>query len=848
MNFVQTTKKMYSKIKDFLKDEKLKQSNQLPENSYFLDSDILCLKRDIGDSRKPYQHNGYTLWAHSSGHLSINESTFYTLLPGLYGREPNIGFFIGTKNKDGSFTPFSILNTAKQPLEKDIVRYTLFAKSAVYYFIDTKKFIASLRIFVNELKEVCFSIALIPKTKEVIEFYFLPYINLLLKHDNGESIETNWFKSCEVLNDGFFFESVESLTRTTHIFSTALLKRNIDFNTYYTIESTSSKTVFNGGSHLPLNCSTSLFTGKLPKKIHKTKFTDTGAAIDIIRFVTNKDNPFRVDYKITVFKHRIDQSQKMSTTILDNEFDKWIIKNDLSLQKKYASDYYPKIKFGQSSDPKIKEQVLEGFVKNVIDQVEFAALSKNSGVFLLGVRDVFQHLEAALIWNPKECRMKILEALDFIDITGRPPRQYSLPPREGVIPRLDLNPYIDQGNWIINTIYQYLSYTEDYKFLDEICGYYDFSDGKVKFSSQKGTVLDHALRIMDYFIANIDPLTKCIRILFGDWNDAVDGLGVSLDKNIPYGTGVSVMVSLHFYQNINEMKEILKYVGGYDEVIQKYDKVSNDLKDGILKYAIDKNSQNERKILHGWGDKYSYKVGSFKDSDGANRDSLAVNAFFVLSSAIQWDLSMKDTILKAYKRLDSKYGLKTFEPFFPEDMKGVGRIINLPPGTAENGATYNHAAFFGTWSLFALNEANLGFEQLFKIIPITHQKLTTSTFIMPNSYSYNEEFNMDGESMNDWYTGSANALTKILIRYVIGVRPSINTVVFSKPNYLPFKEISCNLKVGNTTIIVKHTQTQSPNPSLYLNGVKTNFKLINNSFSVPKEFIRNEKHLQVEIL
>ncbi len=36
----------------------------------------------------------------------------------------------------------------------------------------------------------------------------------------------------------------------------------------------------------------------------------------------------------------------------------------------------------------------------------------------LGVRDVMQQIDAALMWNAKACRKKIIEVLSFIDSTG----------------------------------------------------------------------------------------------------------------------------------------------------------------------------------------------------------------------------------------------------------------------------------------------------------------------------------------------------------------------------------------------------------------------------------------------
>lgn len=41
----------------------------------------------------PYSADGLTLWAHSSGYMSVNESAFYAVLPADEGREPYLNFY-----------------------------------------------------------------------------------------------------------------------------------------------------------------------------------------------------------------------------------------------------------------------------------------------------------------------------------------------------------------------------------------------------------------------------------------------------------------------------------------------------------------------------------------------------------------------------------------------------------------------------------------------------------------------------------------------------------------------------------------------------------------------------------
>ncbi len=153
---------------------------------------------------------------------------------------------------------------------------------------------------------------------------------------------------------------------------------------------------------------------------------------------------------------------------------------------------------------------------------------------------------------------------------------------------------------------------------------------------------------------------------------------------------------------------------------------------------------------------------------------------FLNSKWVEQD--MKSLILSAYDRLGSKYGMKTFEPYFEKGTEGVGRIPDIPKGTAENGATYIHANMFAVMSLFMIGESERAYEELGKILPFTHETISLSPFVVPNSYGYNEELGIDGESMNDWQTGSSNVLLKLLIRFVFGFEPDYEGFTYNQTN------------------------------------------------------------------
>lgn len=789
-------------------------SRRLPEDCYYLDDGvILCYPRSTGDSRYPYSCDGFTLWAYSSGYFSLNESTYYYILPSEEGKQPYAAFFGGVKNENGTFTPVSVTGAAKQPTEA-VDRFTVYTPTAAYYIAQTENTVFFVRAFVSDDKKAVFTIGAVNVGEDEGTPYLSAYLNCLCMHATAECCETKWFKQCRATPFGFEFESVENVSRTVRRVNRGVIERQVSAKVD-TESHTCSRSGYTGGMTTALNCSKPLFTGEFTKHDDVCRFGDTAVAGDIYRVTLAKGEVATVDYILSSDGVCYENGENAGKTDLfppvvrscENYAEVALKALEERIKSAECSPTAMTVSFGDfDDDSPLGGNVFSKFVKSVMRQVEFAALAKNSGVSLLGVRDVFQQLEAALMWTPDACRKKIIEALGFIDPCGRPPRQYSLPANGG-LPAMDTRAFIDQGVWIISALYTYLAYTGDSSVLDEVCGYYRIvGTNRVEAVEERNTVAEHIARIADYLISNIDERTGCLRALYGDWNDALDGLGVSEDGKSEFGSGVSVMTTLQLYKNLEELVEICDAYGVKAFERERYVKARQQLENGIFAHAIAK-SGNERKIVHGWGDNGKYFVGSYADADGKSRDGLTAAAYFVISGAYLKDKSLKKDILDGFARLDGKYGLKTFEPYFEKDAKGVGRIVDLPKGTAENAATYVHATMFGVWALFLLGEGKAAWKQLYKVLPLTHKLITTTPFVMSNSYSYNEELGLDGESMSDWFTGSANALIKALVRYVFGVRPDLKGVTVCPAEYAPFNHAEISLSVKGKRISVKYRKS-----------------------------------------
>lgn len=867
MHPFQDSVKAFSRQYKVLKNNpEMAKEKAIAGTTYFIkDHNILTLPQDEGESRYPYGKNGFNFWAYASGYMHCNEGLFSPFLRATEGQEPKIALFAGFPEEEG-YVPISLLSVpVMEERGRKKEQYTIFTPNSVFYITETDCLRFTIRVFVDHENRMYFSLLGENLEKEPKKIYLSSYLNPFLKHAIMENSVDRWFREVKVLPsddltkelNAFLIQVYEEADRSSMTTNYGLIRRKMSMgksSKVISTEETTSRFQYVGGVRSSLHTPKALYKGTFGKPIHICTFTETGIAGDLIHCEIAGGDFVRVDILMDYCFDEETKNNLLQTVINSNLIDSILCEMESEEKQKQRGLCAV---FGESKEDKWKGDVFTAFFEHLKKQVEFCSTIKGyiqlSTFSLIGIRDIFQALEGLLFWQPEVVKDKMLEALNFVSPDGRCPRQYSLPDYEGQSPAMDLRPFIDQGAWVISTIITYLRVTRDFSFLNEICGYYDFIDDKnhkaVK-SNKCSTVLQHMFDIMEYLLRNRDhDYTKCVLALYGDWNDALDGLGVSQDGTREYGTGVSVMATLQVYQNLEDMMELLRVldVEKYKEVIERYKSVRKEIEQGLKQYALIKNEAGDIRILHGWGDQRSYFVGSFRDTDYQSRDGLTSNAFWVLSKLYDTDTTIKDTILQAFSRLDSKYGLKTFEPYFPKNTPGVGRIPNLPAGTAENGAVYIHATLFGIMALFRMGYPELAWAQLYKILPFTHEKVSCSPFVMPNSYGYNEEKNIDGESMLDWQTGSSNVLLKTLIRCVFGLEPHFDGMWIQPSQWMPFKSFDFVITVRNCRLNIKYSDENKGSRGFKVNG-QSKEGVFDRIMQMNKLWISNEELKQKELV
>ncbi len=838
MKFIDNVKEYSHQYHLLMDNPELAKKKSMPGKAYFIkDNHILNLPREDGDNRYPFGKDGFNFWACTSGYMHSNEGLFSPFLRSSEGQEPKIAFFAGLYDETGKHKVISLLSVPIIDTDVELVRYTVFTSGSVYYMTETEGMIFAIRVFVDADKKMYFSTIVENSSDKQSNVFISSYFNPFLKNAVMEGAENRWFRQGSVIPaqgnqklDSILLEVYEEKGRGLMVPNYGVFTRNIELSQGAKIikkEETTSRNNYVGGTRSSLHTPEALKVGTLGgKKV--TTFTEVAIAADLIALELGANSYARLDTQMDCCFTDEDKDRIIAGVPNGAEADEaeaLMLKAEKEQQSKLVAT------LGKSDLPAIEEEVFASFFEHLKKQVEFCSLIKGyiqlSNFSLIGIRDVFQALEGLMYWQPEAAKEKMLEALDFVAPNGRCPRQYSLPTNEGESPNMDLRPFIDQGVWVISTISTYLRLTHDFSFLEEIAGYYDIVDDKAHLavkSEKTSSVLQHMFDIMDFLLVNRDHEdTKCVLALYGDWNDALDGLGVTKKPGQEYGTGVSVMATLQVYQNAHEMIDLLETLDKdkYQDKINEYNAAMAEIKEGLEKYAIVSNDEGVKRIVHGWGDDRSYFVGSYNDPDNKARDGITSNAFWTLSGLYDGeDTEIKETILSAYDRLGSKYGLKTFEPAFDKGTPGIGRIPNLPPGTAENGAAYIHASAFAVMSLFQMGESEKAWDELVKILPFTHDTVSVSPYVMPNSYGYNEEKQIDGESMQDWQTGSSNVAFKSIVRFVFGIEPNYDGVWIAPAEDMPFETMNIEINVQGSKLVLAYEKLGLAKRIFTVNGAE----------------------------
>jgi cellobiose phosphorylase len=283
--------------------------------------------------------------------------------------------------------------------------------------------------------------------------------------------------------------------------------------------------------------------------------------------------------------------------------------------------------------------------------------------------------------------------------------------------------------------------------------------------SKPGTVYEHALMAVKSLASHTGHHGLC-KIGYGDWNDALSGIGGSC--------GVSVWLSCACVHAARTMASIAE-------------------KRGAGKDANDMNSIAERISDavngHGWdGRWYVYAiddagrpVGSKKCREG--KMHLNVNAWAIFTGIAQ-KADREEQVWKSLESLDTPLGHLLLAPSYTAaSRKDVGRIADILPGMFENGSIYLHGESFFLYALARSGKADECFTKLLRVLPSSMiQDIATGPRHQQSNFTVGPDHPQFGTQLFSNSTGSLSWFRRIITE-LVGVKPGFDSlqIAFSAP-------------------------------------------------------------------
>jgi cellobionic acid phosphorylase len=296
--------------------------------------------------------------------------------------------------------------------------------------------------------------------------------------------------------------------------------------------------------------------------------------------------------------------------------------------------------------------------------------------------------------KPGVMRSAFLHALSQQEASGAMPDGILL--TEGAeLKYINQVPHTDHCVWLPVALKVYLDETGDYDILNE--------DVIGKDSGVAITVSERVSSAMDWLLQARDKRGLSY-IAQGDWCDPMNMVGYK-------GRGVSGWLTVATAYALNLWAEICETAGA-----------SSSLAESARHFRAGARNVNRAANEHLWdGDWFARGItddnvtfGISKDKEG--RIWLNPQAWAILGGAANAG-QRASLVAQVEDHLVTPYGVQMFAPPYSAMRDDVGRVTQKHPGSAENGAVYNHAAVFYIYSLYTAGESDRAYDLLRRMLP-----------------------------------------------------------------------------------------------------------------------------------
>ncbi|MGP0584414.1 GH36-type glycosyl hydrolase domain-containing protein [Paenibacillus timonensis] len=351
--------------------------------------------------------------------------------------------------------------------------------------------------------------------------------------------------------------------------------------------------------------------------------------------------------------------------------------------------------------------------------------------------------------KPQVARASFLTALSQQKANGAMPDGIVLHP-DAELKYINQVPHTDHCVWLPICLSTYLDETGDYSILEEKVSYAD--------SKQAEPVYVHIDKAMRWLMNDRDE-RGLNYINQGDWCDPMNMVGYK-------GKGVSGWLTIATAYAFQVWADICDN-SGRPEVAREYRTSAEETNAAVNRYLWD-------------GEWYARGItddnivfGVSKDQEG--RIFINPQGWSMLSGAA--DDEKREKLMQAVReQLETPYGVEKLAPSYTAMREDVGRVTQKHPGSAENGAVYNHAAAFYIYALYAVGEQEDAFRLLRKMLPGPDvedivQRGQLPVFI-PNYYrgAYRQFPRTAGRSSHLFNTGTVPWVYRCLIDGLFGVQ------------------------------------------------------------------------------
>ena len=414
-----------------------------------------------------------------------------------------------------------------------------------------------------------------------------------------------------------------------------------------------------------------------------------------------------------------------------------------------AADYAQYIEGGRGclriSTP---DKELDNFVNNWLPRQVFYHGDVNRLTTDPQTRNYLQDNMGMSFVKPRVMRDAFLHALSQQEPSGAMPDGILL--IEGAeLKYINQVPHTDHCVWLPVALQAYLDETADWALLDETV-----ADA----AGRSESVMLRMGRAMDWLLKERDARGLSF-IAQGDWCDPMNMVGYK-------GRGVSGWLTVAAAYALNLWAGMCEQAGASGP--------ARHFRDGAaaMNAAANEHLWDGRWFARGITDD-NVKFGVKEDREG--RIYLNPQSWAMLSGAASAE-QRAYMLAEVEDQLYSPYGVTMFAPPYSKMRDDVGRVTQKHPGSAENGAVYNHASVFYIFSLYSIGEGDRAYQLLRQMLPgpgeADYLQRGQLPVFIPNYYrgAHREYPRTAGRSSQLFNTGTVSWVYRCFVEGLCGLK------------------------------------------------------------------------------